>query len=297
MTTEIQTQPTPKIYVPPKCSMLSDLGDSQIRLGLQGAPFSGKTTASLSFPNPIILSFDRKVSAHKHRTDVVLVPFHDVKFVSLYASWGQTEPVNRKDALTTWLRKEGIKVDASQTLILDGATTIEESFHSWFSYHESSLALTAKGEIDSFVRWNMAKEYFEELHLCLKSVPCNVIFICHENPITDKQGRDTGKFRPLLAGQSGNKFGGNLTDLFRSWAIDKPKTEERFKEMCKKFVLTESEGKEWCASTPDDHATIYLWQTQSDDICDCGTSSLKHQPKFVIASYNAFLKYRKPITT
>lgn len=294
MTTEIQTQPTPKIYMPPSCSMLSSLGDSQIRLGLQGAPFSGKTTASLTFPNPIILSFDRKVSAHRHREDVILVPFHDVQFVGKYASWAQVEPVNRKDALLAWLRKEGVKIGPTQTLIIDGITAVEESFHSWFGHHESSLAVTKKGEIDSFVRWNMLKNYFEEIHLCCKSVPSNVIFICHETPLYDKDGKWSGKFRPLLAGQSGDKFGGNLTDFFRSHAIAKPKTPDEVKRFTDKFAMGNVElGKQYVDSTPSDHETVYLLQTQEDDLCDCGTSSLKGQPKFILPSYTDFSKYRK----
>jgi hypothetical protein len=294
-TDTIVTQPTPQIYIPPKCGMLSEIGDSQIRLGLQGPGFSGKTTGSLTFPNPAIVSLNRKVNAHKHRTDVVLIPFHDPKFVAGYASWGQQEPINRKDALIAWLRKEGVKMSPSQSLILDGASDIEESFHSWFSYHEVELAMSKRsGEIDERVRWNMAKSYFEELHLCLKSVPCNVIFICHETAVYDKDGKATGKVRPLLSGQPGDKFNTNLTDFFRSWAISKPKTDDERKRFTDKFAMAKTDlGKQYIESTPSDHETIYLWQTQGDDIVDAGTSSLKGQPKFILPTYTDFCKYRK----
>lgn len=288
------TIPKPTLYVPPHCGMIKDLPDSQIRLGLQGPGFSGKTTGSLTFPNPIILSLNRKVSAHKHREDVILVPFHDVSFVSKHASWAQLEPVNRKEALINWLRKEGPKIHHSQTMIVDGVTDIEESFHSWFNYHETELATSKRGEIDSFVRWNMLKAYFEELHLCFKSIPGHVVIICHETPLYDKDGKWSGKYRPLLAGQSGDKLNTNLTDFFRSWAIAKPKTPDETKRFTDKFAMGNVElGKQYISSTPADHETIYLWQTQADDLCDCGTSSLKGQPKYILPNYETFCKYRK----
>lgn len=289
---------SPEIYTPPGCKPLSEIGDAQIRVGLQGPAFSGKTTAALTFPNPIILSIDRKVSAHSHRSDVILIPFHDVTFVDkIVKRDGLQAPPNRKDALIRWLSTEGIKLKSNQTLILDHSTGIEENFHIWFNFNENELASTKNGMIDSFVRWNMAKAYFEELHSCLKSVPANVIYICHETPKYDKEGKDTGKLRPLLAGQSGDKLGQNLTDFFRSIPIAKPKNPEAVKKFKEVWRLSDSTYEEWITSTDTAHETIYLWQTQADDVCDCGTNSLFNSPKYVIANHKTFLKYRKTKTT
>ena len=293
MTTEIQTLPAPKIYTPPWCGSLAELPDGQIRCGIQGPPFEGKTTAALTFPNPIILSFDRKVTAHNHRTDVILVPFHDVGFVDkIVKRDGILAPPNRKEALIKWLNTEGIKLTTDQTLILDGSTGIEESYHLWFKQNESALAVGRDGSINSFAEWKYKNNYFEELHSCLKSVPCNVIYITHEAPDRDKKGELNGKIRPLLTGQSGDKLAGNFTDFFRAIAISKPATPEQRKKVMDWGKIDEGTLNEWIASTPSDHSTVYLWQTQSDELCDCGTSSMRGCPKYVIASYKTFSKYR-----
>lgn len=287
-----------EIYRPPNCPRLSDIPPEQIRVGIQGPPFEGKTTASLTFPNPIILSIDRKVSAHTHRDDVILIPFHDVKFVnSIVPKDGMNAPVNRKEALIKWLSTEGTKLSRQQTLILDGSTGIEEEYHIWYKFHEQELALSKTGQIDSFVEWNLKKKYFEELHLCLKSVPANIVYICHETADRDKKGELNGKVRPLLTGQSGDKLGGNLTDLFRAMAVSKPRDKEQADKLIKWAGIDAVTLAEWVASTPPVCQTIYLWQTQADELCDCGTSSMLNAPKYVLAHYNSFLKYGKKQTT
>lgn len=287
-----------QIYRPPGCPRLSDIPPEQIRVGIQGPPFEGKTTASLTFPNPIILSIDRKVSAHTHRDDVILIPFHDVKFVnSVVPKDGMNAPVNRKEALIKWLSTEGTRLSRQQTLILDGSTGIEEEYHIWYKFHEQELALSKTGQIDSFVEWNLKKKYFEELHLCLKSVPANVVYICHETADRDKKGELNGKVRPLLTGQSGDKLGGNLTDLFRAMAVSKPRDKEQGDKLMKWAGIDATTLAEWVASTPPVCQTIYLWQTQADELCDCGTSSMLNAPKYVLAHYNSFLKYGKKQTT
>lgn len=47
-----------ELYIPPGCTTLDKIEDSQIRVGIQGPPFSGKTTAALTFPNPVAASFE-----------------------------------------------------------------------------------------------------------------------------------------------------------------------------------------------------------------------------------------------
>lgn len=294
------TTPTQdEIYRPPGCPRLSDIPPEQIRVGIQGPPFEGKTTASLTFPNPIILSVDRKVSAHTHRDDVILIPFHDTTFVdTIVKRPGTKAPPQRKEALITWLQTEGIKLKRNQTLILDGSTGIEEEYHIWYKFNELELAVVSgSGKIDSFVEWNLKKKYFEELHLCLKSVPANVVYICHETADRDKKGELNGKVRPLLTGQSGDKLGGNLTDLFRAMAVSKPRDKEQGDKLMKWAGIDATTLAEWVASTPPVCQTIYLWQTQADELCDCGTSSMLNAPKYVLAHYNSFLKYGKKQTT
>lgn len=287
------TEQKEEIYIPNGCKTLADLAQGQIRLGLQGEPFSGKTTASLTFPNPAILSFDRKTSAHQHRSDVIDIPFYNPFFVdSIVKRAGVQCQPNRKDALLKWLSTEGLKLKSNQTLILDGSTGVEEAYHQWFS-ENSHLAVTKQGDKNDFIEWRMKNDFFGDLHTALKSLYCNVIYICHECPDRDKKGELNGKIRPLLTGQSGDKLAGNMTDHFRSIAIGKPTNDQQRLKIKEWGQIDDATLKEWIDSTPPTHQTVYLWQTTSDELCECGTSSLYLCPKYVVANYSSFSKYRK----
>jgi AAA domain len=284
------------IYKPEGSSFLSDLETSQIRLGIQGPPFSGKTTSTLTFPNPVTLSFDKKLNQHTHRSDVIVVPFWNDSFVdSIYPRSGTQAPVNRKDALLKWLSSEGQKLTPEQTLIADGSTFIEESFHIWYRYNEDELALSTKtGKIDHFVQWNLKKSYFEELFCLFKTLQCNVVYITHESPDRDEKGNLNGKIRPLLTGQMCDKMAGNFTDWFRLVVKNKPElNEDNVKKAKEAYGIDRDTLVEWINSTPTGYNSIHLWQTQPDEQFDGGTSSLFNAPKLVIANYSVFNKYKR----
>lgn len=287
MTTEIP------LYIPQHCMTLDRLGDSQIRSVFQGPAFSGKTTAALTFPNPVALSYDRKVTAHQHRKDVIVVPFFDPEFVDkIHPRSGTKNPPNRKDALITWLNTEGMKLSKEQTLIADNCSEIEKAYHTWFDVNKH-LAVTKSGEKNEFIEWRLKNDYFDELHTLFKALKCNVIFIAHEAPDRDKKGELNGKFRPILTGQSGDKLGSNFTDYFRAFVITKPSTPEQMKKVKEWAKIDDSTLQEWVASTPPIHQSIYLWQTCEDEQCDCGTSSLRNCPKYILANYSSFKKYQQ----
>lgn len=288
-----------EIYRPPGSKLVSEVEDNQIRLGIQGYPFTGKTYSALSFPNPICLSFDRKTNAHAHRSDILVVPFYDGSFVdTIVRRDGLQAPPNRKEALTVWLGTEGAKLTSKQTLIVDGSTGIEESYHIWFRQHPE-LAITRGGGTNDFIEWRLKNDYFAEVWAALKGVPANVVYICHETPDRDKKGELNGQIRPLLSGQSGDKMGGNFTDWFAMYNADKPTDKDgkidpvRFKGFKEAFKIDDDTANAWIASTPADHNVIYLWQTQADELRKCGSSSLAHQPKFILADFKTFRKYQK----
>ena len=280
------------IYIPPGCKTVKELGDSQIRLGLQGFPFTGKTYASLTFPNPIILSLDRKVSAHN--AAALVVPMHDASFIdSIVKRPGTQCPPQTKEAITTWLSKEGVKLHRDQTLIIDGSTAVEESYHTWFRYNEDTLALSKKGEYNKFIQWTLKKDYFGELFALFKMVPCNVIYIVHESEKSDKDGMSTGKIRPLMTGQVGDKMAGNFTDWFRCIVVNKPNTPEEIAKLKASHDVDDATLKEWIASSDPSYKSIHLWQTQGDATCDCGSSSMQKLPKYILATYESFHKYKR----
>jgi len=282
------------LYKPKGSVYLSDIEDNQVRLGIQGAPFSGKTTAALTFPNPIILSFDRKISAHLSRSDVPLIPIYNPAFVdTIVKRAGTLAPPETKDALLKWLTTEGSKLVHEQTLLVDGLTGIEDSFHLWYKYNEDELATSKRGEFNKFVQWDLKKQFFTEVWNTFKALSCDVVMISHEQDDRNKDGSYNGKIKPLLTGQAADKMGGNFTDWIRQIVISKPKSAEEVDKVCAKYNTDKTTIKEWCDSTPTSYGSIHLWQTQGDDILDGGCSSLVGTPKFILAGYTTFLKYKK----
>lgn len=279
------------IYIPPKCFPISQMQDQQHRIGIQGEPFSGKTFASLSFPNPIILSIDKKTNAHAHRDDAIVIPFYDGAYVdSIVKRDGVASPPNKKDSFIKWLRTEGEKLTPKQWLIWDGSTGTEEAYHLWY---KQNPVYGQGGKIDGFAEWRLKGEFFGELMDCFKSLRCSMIYICHETPERKDDGTLSGKAKPLMTGAFADKIAGNFTDWFRSITQKKPSNDAELEKLCSYYGITKDTAREWCASTPPDHKTIYLWQTQADEFCKAGTSSLRGCPKYVVADYKSFQQYKK----
>ena len=284
----------PPLYIPqsPHIQTLDKLTASpQIRLGLQGMPGNGKTWAALTFPNPIVLNFDRGLGAHIGRSDVVEVPFYLPEFVdTIYPRSGMKSPSNRRDALLKWLVTDGIKLTEEQTLIVDGSTGIQNAFETEYNLHPVT---TKQGAIDDFALWRLKVEYFGEVCETFKFLKCHVVYICHETPDRDKKGELNGLVRPLLSGQFGDQLASHFTDFFRQLAHAAPTKENELK--AKEFYrIDDATLKEWRAKMPPQ--TFYVWQTQADEIAKCKTSSLVNAPKYILADYTSFAQYRRKIS-
>ncbi len=278
------------IFIPPNIRPLSEETDGQIRLGIQGPPFVGKTFSALTFPNPVLLSFDKKANAHSYRTDVLNVPFYDAAFCdSIIKRTKITSPPNRKDALLKWLDVNGPKFSNEQTLIFDNFSGIEEAFH--IEYWNSPV-YTQGMEVNTYAEWDFKIEFFRDLHVLLKATKANVVTITHEQD-EFKKGQTTGKIKALLSGQAGQKLGKNYTDWFASTTVGKPSSAEEFAKLAKWSSADSETIKKWCESTPERYKSIHLWQTQGDDQRDCGTSTMYLAPKYVLATYESFLQYRR----
>jgi hypothetical protein len=282
------------IYTPPGCTTLDkSTTKQQIRLGVQGFPGTGKTWAALTFPNPIVLNLDRGLGAHQGRSDVIEIPFYDSKF-----SGGKGQ---LKDKLITWLESEGMKLSSEQTLVFDGCSSLEVSYHQWFALNQHNF-LTKQGKVDDFAEFQVKKKYFGELHELFKSLKCDLIFISHESERADKPttvgqpGTYSGKIRPLVTGAYGDIIVRDYTDWFRQHASDKPKdyasiTPESLSNWGMKSV---AEFKSMCEDYPRN--TIYFWQTEGDNIFDGKCSSLINFPRFIPATYKSFTKYMRKNT-
>lgn len=278
-----------EIYLPPNTKSLATMSEAQIRLGLQGPFKSGKTWAALSFPNPIVVNFDRGLGAHTGRSDVYEVPFYNPQFVDgIVKRSGTQAPPNRKDALLKWLATEGMKLQVNQTLVVDGQTGIQNAFEA--EYNVAPI-MTKSGNIDDFAIWRMKVEYFGELCEMLKALHCNVVYLCHETPDRDTKGNLNGGVRPLLTGQFADQLGSHFTDFFRQITFAKPRTSEQTAKLKDTLRIDDAILKEWMANSSNE--TLYVWQTTSDEIAKCGTSSMVNAPKYIVANYISFNKYKR----
>lgn len=287
------TETKEEIYKPLDSMTLAESPiDPQIRLGLQGYPKTGKTWAALTFPNPIVLNLDRGLGAHTGRQDVIDVPFYNPSFVDkIKKRDGIMAPPNRRDAILLWLSSEGMKLTSNQTLILDGSTQLQNAC---LAQYKLNPKLTKSGKIDDFGEWSDKVEYFGEVCELLKLLRCNVIYLIHETAARNDDGDLNGMVRPLLTGQFGDQIMGHFTDWFRCHAYGKPADETQSKNFLEKICGGNKDlYKEAIASTNEQHRTIYMWQTTSDNVAKCGSSTLVGVPKFIVASCESFNKYRR----
>lgn len=282
------------IYKPQGCSTLAEQEYSNaIRLGIQSPPGLGKTFSALTFPNPVVADFNKGLGAHVGRSDVIPVPFWDGAFCDkIHKRNGLSTPPNQKDAFTDWLLKEGMKLHHNQTLIIDCNTEVEAAFHVQYTA-DGGAPVSSNGSFDKYDEFKKKLSWYSYLTQLIKSLPCMVVCITHETVEWDKQGEATGGAKPLLSGQAGDKIVGDYTDWFRQWAIAKPKSDDAKKRFKDKYAITDDTLKEWMQSTPQGHDAIYLWQTISDEMFKLKTSSLFNAPKFVIANYSSFIKYKR----
>lgn len=277
------------LYIPAGCKSLAEVQDiPQIRLGIQGYPGTGKTYAALTFPNPLVANMDRGLGAHIGRSDVIDVPFYDPAFCRT------VNPQHKglqslKDTLQLWLDKEAFNLEPNQTLVWDGCSTTQKAYHKWVEDNKfSSLFLSKDGKFDARKEWGEKIKYFDTLLEMLKGLRCHLVFITHEVEKKEDDGVYRGKIRPLLSGQSGDQIVKDFTDWFRQLSCDKPTDYTEDKPM---WGMKRDEFKKFCESFPRN--TIYYWQLEGSDLFDGKCSSLVNFPRFLPATYDSFVKYRR----
>lgn len=285
------------IYKPSNSRQLSDANaEQQIRLGIQGYPGTGKTWSALSFPNPVVINLDRGLGAHVGRQDVIEIPMYDTTFCKTLDN--QYNPSRLKDVLVKWLDVEGRQLTANQTLVIDGNTGVQNAYHKWFQVNQM-LFLTKSGTVNDFAEWTVKRTYFGEIMEALKTLRCNVVYLCHEVDQKDKNGVQgpsySGKVRPLLTGSFGDELASHFTDWFRQHAQDKPVFNDTLREedVRSKWGMSKLEYKAWVDKFPRN--TIYYWQTESDNIFDAKASSLVNFPRFIPADFTSFAKFRRKV--
>src|SRR5438477_3448518 len=174
------------MYIPKNHVNLKDVTETLIRMGIIGEAGTGKTTATLTFPNPIVTNIDNGLQTFIGR-NIIQIPFHEHDFVSKILNRSATVRAatpNRRDAFLTCIREEAIKLESDQTLIVDSWTTLQDAFDVQTALDP---AYTKEGKIDDFDFWARKLDFSRDVLTYLMSLKCNVIVIFHEQKERDKK--------------------------------------------------------------------------------------------------------------
>lgn len=162
-------------------------------IGIQGEPNTGKTTAAVSWPNPLLLDFDKKCPP-----GVSTIPFWDASWIHSYMKTKAPLFANRKQALIQWLREAGPGLPPDITLIVDSYTAVEHSYGEYVSNNRAQFT-TSSGEYNQRAMYLDKFNYNVELFALLKSAPCPVVITFHEQIARNEKGQPTGKYRTVVS--------------------------------------------------------------------------------------------------
>lgn len=279
------------IYTPPGALTLDKLTEvPQRRIAVQGFGGTGKTFSALTFPNPIVMNFDRGLGAHYGRADVIDVPFYNEAFCKTVLPSYNPSKGMMTEVILKWMYTYAMRLGPEQTLIVDSNSQIQNAYHRWYEANKMQF-MTDKGKVDGFVEYRQKIVFYTEFLELLKAVPCHVFFIAHETEAST--GKHSGKIRPLLSGQLGDELMSYFSDYFRQQAADKPDVDKMDDASLLNWGMTKAEMKVVCASFP--RKTIYFWQTEGDNNFDGKCSSLVNYPRFLPANFQSFEKYRRKL--
>src|ERR1043165_6654581 len=139
------------MYKPNNSRTLAEAEEPQKRVGIQGYSGTGKTWSALTFPNPVVINIDRGLGAHIGRTDVIELPFYSAEFCKK-VNRNHKDEKTLQDTIIYWLLNEGKKLERDQTLIVDGGTGLQNSYHKWYSVNQ---VYTKLGKVDDYAEWKL----------------------------------------------------------------------------------------------------------------------------------------------
>jgi len=272
----------------PKLYQLLTLPSTRlVKLGIQGAPGSGKTIAACTFPNPHFISIENtlpdaldtlKFLGMDH-TAIKVFPFYDPEFVVKYLKEKKcpiTHTLESKILLVRDAIRYFIKDDAagysnpSMTWVLDSWTRLHDFFDlaTWDEKH-----LTKDGKIDNYVPWELKIDYSREILNNLLNQNANIIVIFHESQTRSATtGELLEKTAPLMQG----KFIARIKEFFPNF----------FRSVVKEQL--DSSGKPIFNNNTKRIEVDYQWQVGADGKFDskCSKPGL---PMYVKADYKSLI--------
>lgn len=211
---DIQPPPTSPVTPPPKTqssfldSLIMPSVTKQLRIGLMAAPGLGKTTAALTFPNPLVLDFD-----HNCPKGTRTIPFWDANTVNKLAPSGRPDaPPDVVNALLNFLN-EAKKLPTDTTLILDSWTALQNMIdirNKWILANDKN----GNAKDNKFAFWDLKKGNSVLIAEAFKKLPHTIVITYHEAPERNEDDVVIG-IKPLQQGSFRDEIGAHITDLWR----------------------------------------------------------------------------------
>lgn len=193
---------------------------------LVGRPATGKSYSANTFPNPVFLDFDHKAPAGAKTFD-----FWSAEFCDKYARRANPNHLpNRRDALFAFFRQHVVSPNPADrlpydtTLILDSVTAFDEALHQ--QIRQEGIPVGKSGQPDSFFVWRKKLEILDDFFTVVSAWPGDFVCIMHEMPEYDDSGNQTGRVKPLIAGQYADKIASKFNCVFRSRIEVDPTTKQ-----------------------------------------------------------------------
>jgi len=179
---------------------------------LIGPPLSGKTTVAMQFPNPYIISTDRKIGNATSRL---------LKDKKWWFDYVDVDDANQPVALDKqWTRATDLLKAAPskpeiQTIIWDNLSDLSNMLYAHIIAN-GGTKLTVGGErVFEQQHWQPFKLLMSRAISFARSSGKLFVVCCHED-IEKDEVTGTLTYRPLIPGQLKNQLGGFFTDVWRT---------------------------------------------------------------------------------
>ena len=185
-------------------------GVSHKKIWIYGSPFSGKTTFSDHFEEPLMINTDGNVN-------FVTAPFVEVK--DIVEVEGRLTKVTMAWEVFKNTVAELEKGSTFKTVVVD---LVEDLYESCRLYMYKQMGITHESD-DSFRAWDKIRTEFLSTMRKLTNLPYNIILISHEDmskDITKRSGDKITSIRPNINDKVANKIAGMVDIVARLTVIE-----------------------------------------------------------------------------